>query len=192
MLLVQNKTNSKILYYVSTRPGGHLVLPWKVRVQPPCVQLHCESWPCPVPGTGRRKIKAWQVLVRENSVCEIIMYHSCESQRKNGNGGKGPWRETDEQLSLERVIFQLSCKDCIRVGHLKRGGGQSMWKGPEARESLSCLVNRLLAGEFVRRQVQQRWAWRQSGMQTREGFNCDAEELGFYNEGGRDSVITIV
>lgn len=37
-------------------------------------------------------------------------------------------------------MLQLNLEDCVGVGCLIRGGGESMFRGPEAREIPSCLV----------------------------------------------------
>lgn len=75
--------------------------------------------PAPVPGTGMRTMKARQAFALENSVFQIIMYHG-------GNGKQRTWGETDEEVSLEMVIFRLTFKDRIRVGHLKREGREGV------------------------------------------------------------------
>lgn len=50
---------------------------------------------------------------------QIIMHHG-------GNGKQRTWGETDEEVSLEMVIFRLTFKDRIRVGHLKREGREGV------------------------------------------------------------------
>ena len=63
------------------------------------------------------------------------------TQRKNGDRRRKMRAERGGNVSLEVVIPRLNFAVCMGVSHLKRGGWESMCKGPVARESPMCPVN---------------------------------------------------